>query len=96
MPDPQVSHEQFMQAVQNHLKEREGCPVIVIVHSLAGLEMQMNFKDYALQMGILDVARMTTAVAFEQMARESFKTGENQLMVSAIKDTIDSEKKKVN
>jgi hypothetical protein len=78
------------------LKEREGCPIIVIVHAPHGLEMQMNFADFALQMGVLDVAKMTTAIAFEQQARAGIKSGENQLMVSAIKDAIDSEKKKVN
>ena len=96
MPESPTTHEQFVQGIQNHLKEREGCPVIVIVHSPHGLEIQCNFKDYALQMGVLDVAKMTTAIAFDIQARESFKTGENQMMVSAIKDAIDSEKKKVN
>lgn len=90
------THEGFMQAVQNHLKEREGCPVILIVHSPHGMEMQLNFKDYAMQMGILDVAKMTTAIAFDRDVREAYKSGENQLMVSAIKDAIDPNKKKVN
>jgi uncharacterized protein (DUF362 family) len=94
--EPITTHEQFMLAVQNHLKEREGCPVMVIVHSPTGLEMQFNFMDYALQMGILDVAKMSTMIAFERQTREGLKTGENQIMVSNIKDAIDSEKKKVN
>ena len=58
--------------------------------------MQLNFMDYALQMGLLDIAKMTTAIAFEQQARQSFKSGENQMMVSAIMDAIDPNKKKVN
>ena len=95
MEDPST-HEGFMQAVQNHLKEREGCPVILIVHSPQGLEMQMNFSEFALQMGILDVAKMTTAIAFERQAKEGFKTGENQMMISNIKDMADPSKKKVN
>ena len=94
--EPVTTHEQFMLAVQNHLRERENCPVMVIVHSPMGLEIQANFMDYALQMGILDVAKMTTMIAFEQQTRAGLKTGENQVMVSAIKDAIDSEKKKVN
>ena len=88
------TYEGFMQAVQNHLKKREGCPVIV--HSPQGLEMQMNFSEFALQMGILDVAKMTTAIAFERQAKEGFKTGENQMMISNIKDMADPDKKKVN
>ena len=91
-----MTHEGFMQAIQNHLKEREGCPIIVIVHSPMGLEIQGNFADFALQMGILDVAKMTTAIAFEQQARAGFKTGENQMMVSNIKDAIDPKKPKPN
>jgi len=94
--EPVTTHEGFMLAVQNHLKERENCPVMVIVHSPMGLEIQANFMDYALQMGILDVAKMTTMIAFEQQTRAGFKTGENQVMVSAIKDAIDPEKKKPN
>ena len=94
--EPTTTHEGFMQAIQNHLKEREGCPIMVIVHSPAGLEMQMNFRDFALQMGICDVAKMTTALAFERQAREGFKTGENQIMVSNIRDAIDPDKKKPN
>jgi hypothetical protein len=90
------THEEFMQAVQNHLKEREGCPIIVIVHSPSGLEMQINFMDFALQLGILDIAKMTTALAFDRQAREGFKTGENKMMVSAIRDSIDPNKKKMN
>lgn len=76
------------------MKERPDCPVMVIIHSQAGLEIQCNFIDFALQMGILDVARMTTTLAFEQQARAGFKTGENQVMVSNIRDAIDPEKKK--
>jgi hypothetical protein len=87
-----TTHEGFMQAVQNHLKEREGCPIIVIVHSASGLEIQTNFMDYALQMGILDVSKMTTALAFERQTREGFKSGENQMMVSTIKEAIDKKK----
>ena len=96
MPEFPSKHEEFVAAVQNHLKEREGCPVILIVHSPHGLEMQLNFMDYALQLGILDVAKMTTAIAFECQARESFKSGENQIMVSAIKDASNPDKKKPN
>jgi hypothetical protein len=91
-----TNHEEFMQAVQNHLKERPDCPIIVIVHSPAGLEMQINFIDFALQMGILDIAKMTTALAFERQTREGFKTGENQMMLSSIADAINQNKKKVN
>ena len=90
------THEEFMLAVQNHLKEREGCPIIILVHTPVGMEMQLNFMDYAMQMGILDVAKMTTAIAFDRQAREGFKSGENQMMVSNIKDIIDPSKKKVN
>jgi hypothetical protein len=90
------THEEFMQAVQNHLKDREGCPIIVIVHTPAGLEMQINFMDYALQMGLIEVARLTTAVAFNRQAQDGFKTGENQMMVAAIKESLDPNKKKVN
>ena len=78
------------------MKEREGCPVIVIIHASHGLEIQVNFMDFALQMGILDVAKMTTAIAFEQQVRAGFKNGENQMMVQAVKDAIDPEKKKLN
>jgi len=91
-----MTHEGFMQAVQNHLKEREGCPIIVIVHSPMGLEMQVNFIDFALQIGVLKVASKTTSIAFEKQAREGFKTGENQMMVSNIKDAIDQNKPKPN
>ena len=90
------THEEFMLAVQNHLKEREGCPIIILVHTPVGMEMQFNFMDYAMQMGILDVAKMTTAIAFDRQAREGVKSGENQMMVSNIKDIIDPSKKKVN
>ena len=90
------NHEEFMQAVQNHLKDRPDCPIVVIVHSPHGLEIQLNFMDYALQMGILDVAKMTTAIAFDQQARAGFKSGENQMMVSNVKDAIDPDKKKPN
>ena len=90
------THEEFLQAVQNHLKEREGCPIVILVHTQMGMEMQLNFMDYAMQMGILDVAKMTTAIAFDRQAREGFKSGENQMMVSNIKDIIDPNKKKVN
>ena len=95
MPFP-ANHEEFLQAVQNHLKERPDCPIIVIVHSRAGLEMQINFMDFALQMGVLRAAMKTTDIAFELQAREGFKTGENKLMVSMIQDAIDPNKKKVN
>lgn len=90
------THEEFMQAIQNHLKEREGCPIIVIVHTRAGLEMQINFMDFALQSGILDIAKRTTGIAFDRQAQEGFKSGENQIMVSNIQDAMDPNKKKVN
>ena len=91
-----TTHEGFMQAVQNHMKEREGCPIIVIVHTSHGLEMQVNFMDYAMQKGILGIAKRITNLAFDNQAREGFKTGENQMMVSAIKDAIDPNKNKPN
>jgi hypothetical protein len=95
MPFP-ITHEEFLQAVQNHLKERPDCPIIVIVHTRAGLEMQINFMDFALQSGILDIAKRTTSIAFDRQAQEGFKTGENQMMISVIKDAMDPNKKKVN
>ena len=90
------THEKFTLAVQNHLKEREGCPVILIVHSPQGLEMQMNFIDHVLQMGIIKAVKRTLDAAFDRQLEAGFKSGENQLMVSAIKDAIDPNKKKVN
>ena len=90
------THEGFMLAVQNHLKEREGCPVILIVHSPHGLEMQLNFLDHAMQMGIIRAAKKTIDAAFDRQLEAGFKSGENQLMVSAIKDATESNKKKVN
>jgi hypothetical protein len=95
MPFPS-NHEEFMLAVQNHLKERPDCPVLVIVHTPHGIELQGNFADFALQMGILDIAKMSTAIAFDQSAREGFKNGENRLMVSVVKDAIDPAKNKPN
>jgi hypothetical protein len=94
--EPPTTHEGFIQAVSNHLKEREGCPVLVIVHAPHGVEIQCNFMDFAMQMGLLDVAKMTTAIAFDRQTRDGFRTGENQMMVSNIKDAIDPNKKKVN
>ena len=94
--EPITTHEQFMLAVQNHLKEREGCPVLVVVHSPMGLEIQGNFVDFTLQMGMTRAAEMVTEAAFKKQIEEGCKTGENQMMVSVIKDAIDSEKKKVN
>ena len=96
MPQFPSNHEEFMKAIQNHLKEREGCPVILLVHTPAGLEIQANFMDYALQTGVLDIARTSTLLAFERQAREGFKSGENQIMVSNIKDASNPNKKKVN
>lgn len=93
---PATTHEEFMQAVQNHLKERDGCPVMVIIQSPMGMEMQVNFMNYALQLGLLEIAKMTTAIAFERQTQEGFKSGENQLMESAIKDAIDQNKNKPN
>ena len=89
-------NEGFIQSVQNHLKEREGCPAILIIHSPQGLEIQMNFMDYALQIGVLESAKITTALTFERQVREGFKTGENQMMVSNIKDMANHDKRKVN
>jgi hypothetical protein len=90
------NHEEFMLAVQNHLKERPDCPVLLIVHTPNGIELQGNFVDFALQMGILDIAKMSTAIAFDRSARDGFKTGENQIMVSNVRDAIDPKKKDVN
>jgi hypothetical protein len=95
MPFP-ANHEEFLQAVQNHLKEREGCAIMILVHSPQGLEVQANFMDFAMQMGMLHIASMTTAVGFERHLREGFKSGENQTMVSNIRDAIDPNKKKPN
>jgi hypothetical protein len=94
--EPVTTHEQFMLAVQNHLKEREGCPALVIIHAPHGLEIQANFMDFTLQMGMTRAAEMVTEAAFRKQIEEGYKTGENQMMVSVIKDAIDSEKKKVN
>jgi hypothetical protein len=58
--------------------------------------MQINFRDFALQIGLLDVAKMTTAIAFGRQAKDGFKSGENQMMESAIKDAIDPTKNKPN
>ncbi len=91
-----VTHEEFLQAVYNHLKEREGCPIVVIVHSLTGMEMQMNFMDYAIQMGMMKAAKMTVESAFRRQLEIQYKSGENQMMVSNIKDAINSDKKKPN
>lgn len=90
------NHAQFVEGVGNHLREREGCPTLIIVHAPHGLEIQTNFKDFAMQMGILDVAKMTTAIAFDQEARRGYESGENKMMVSNIQDAIDPDKKKVN
>ncbi len=43
---------------------------------------------------ILRYGRLVTA--FERQAKEGFKTGENQMMISNIKDMADPDKKKVN
>lgn len=94
--EPATTHEGFMQAVQNHLKDREGCRIIVLVHSPAGLEIQTNFMDFILQSGICNAGKITADLAFERAVKEGFKTGENKMMVSNIKDAIDPEKKKVN
>ena len=94
--EPPTTHEGFIQAVSNHLKEREGCPALVLVHTPHGIEIQCNFMDFAMQMGLLDVAKMTTAIAFDRQTREGFRTGENQMMISNIQDAIDPNKKKVN
>jgi hypothetical protein len=91
-----VTHEAFMQAIQNHLKQREGCPIIVLVHSPMGLEIQTNFMDFILQSGICNAGKITADLAFERATREGFKTGENKIMVQSIKDDTDPEKKKVN
>lgn len=86
--------EEFRQAVQRHLEQRENFPTIVIVHSPHGIEIQCNFIDFAMQVGILDIAKLTTVIAFEQQAREGYKTGENQMIVSGIKDIVDPDPKK--
>ena len=95
MPFPD-NHEEFCEGVRNHLREREGCPILVIAHTPTGMEIQTNFMDFAMQMGILDIAKMTTAIAFEQSSRQAIKSGENEIMVANIKDAIDPDKKKPN
>ena len=90
------THEEFLQAVQNHLKERPDCPIMIVVHSHGGLEVQCNFVDYALQFRMLDLAKMTTALAFNQQAQEGFRNGENKVMVSNIADAINPKKKMPN
>lgn len=94
--DEKVTHEKFIEMVCNHIKEREGCPILIIVHAPHGLEMQANFKDYAMHLGILDVAKMSVAIAFDRQTREGFASGENQIMASNIADACNPEKKKVN
>lgn len=94
--DEQVTHEKFVEMVANHLKEREGCPTLIIVHTPHGMEMQTNFKDYAMHMGILDIAKMTVAIAFNRQSREALASGENQIMASNIADACNPDKKKVN
>ena len=94
--EPVTTHEGFMLAVQNHLKERQGCPIIVLVHSPMGLEIQVNFMDYILQSGICNAAKITADLAFERAIREGFKTGENKIMVQVIKNDIDPDKNKPN
>ena len=91
-----ITHEQFILAVQNHLKEREGCPALVIIHASHGLEIQGNFMDFTLQMGMTRAAEMVTEAAFKKQIEEGYKTGENQMMISNIKDMADPDKKKVN
>ena len=90
------THEEFLQAIQNHLKGREGCPITLIVHTAMGLEMQFNFLDYALQEGILNIARETVLAAYRRQVEEAMKSGVHQIMVSNIHDVIDPNKKKVN
>lgn len=90
------SHQQFVEMVSNHLKEREGCPTMVIVHTPHGLEIQCNFVDFAVQMGVLDIAKMTVSIAFGRQTREGFASGENQIMASNIADACNPDKKKVN
>jgi hypothetical protein len=96
MPEPPKTHEEFAQAIQNHLKAREGCAIILIVHTQLGLEMQFNFLDYALQEGILNIARETVLAAYRRQIEETLKNGVQQMMVSNIQDAMDPNKKKVN
>ena len=95
MPFP-ANHEEFMQAVHNHLKEREGCAVLILVHTAMGLEIQGNFMDFALQMGMCRSAAISTDLAFENQIRDGFKSGDNKIMVSMIQDAINPKKKRMN
>jgi hypothetical protein len=88
--------EKFIAAVSSRIRDTEGCPVIVLVHTPAGLEIHSNFVDFALQMGVLDIAKMVTAVQFEQIIRAANASGQNAAFVKDIKEQIAVGKKKVN
>ena len=45
---------------------------------------------------MLKIAERTTSIAFERQLAEGFKNGENRIMVSNIRDSMDPNKKKVN
>ena len=91
-----MTHEEFLSLVHKHLAERQDCAIMVIVKTPAGLEIQTNFMDFVISMGILDIAKMITAVQFDHSVRSPAGKAEIRAMTDEIKNTSEGKKTEVN
>jgi hypothetical protein len=88
--------DKFIEAVSSRIKDTEGCPAMMLIHTPSGLEIHANFRDFAMQLGLLDVARIVTVERFEEMVRSTNASGENAAFVKDIREQIDGKKRGVN
>lgn len=91
-----MTHQEFMSLVQKHLAERQDCAIMVLVKTPTGLEIQTNFMDFILSMGMLDIAKMITAVQFDQSVRSPQGKAEIRAMTEEIRNTSEGKKNEVN
>jgi hypothetical protein len=91
-----ATHDEFLESVLKHLRERENCPILIIVQAPHGLEMHTNFASFPLQFGLLDIAKMTASMHFERETRRTFESGENTAIEKDIVKTMKTGKGTVN
>lgn len=73
-------HDEWMRGIKRVMDDHVGCPTIVVINDPSGLKVIANFDNYALQMGMFDIAKLLTGMRFQESCKLQSQTGEVKAM----------------
>jgi hypothetical protein len=75
-----IEHDDWIKGINRVMSDHEGCPMLVIINDPSGLKLIANFENFALQIGLMDMGKILTAMRFQQACAVQAQTGELKAM----------------